>query len=133
MELFDRDFPGNYLRTVKTVRVTVIALTPPSQGLCATVANTGVTRMVTGPHIFRATTVRREPETIALSSAVAATGLFEMRADDPMLAPFEGGGVDATWELRMPKAANPFNYRRPGTRGGDGSFLYCARWWREPW
>jgi receptor-binding and translocation channel-forming TcA subunit of Tc toxin len=28
-----------------------------------------------------------------------------------MLLPFEGSGVDATWEFRMPKAANLFDYR----------------------
>ena len=27
-----------------------------------------------------------------------------------MLFPFEGIGVDTTWEFRMPKAANPFDY-----------------------
>src|SRR5439155_17119532 len=28
-----------------------------------------------------------------------------------LLLPFEGLGVDAAWELSMPKAANPFDYR----------------------
>jgi hypothetical protein len=31
-----------------------------------------------------------------------------------MLLPFEGSGVDTTWELRMPKAANFFDYRSIG-------------------
>src|SRR6266550_6135044 len=28
-----------------------------------------------------------------------------------MLLPFEGMGVDTVWELQLPKAANPFDYR----------------------
>ena len=28
-----------------------------------------------------------------------------------MLLPFEGMGVDTSWELQLPKAANPFDYR----------------------
>jgi hypothetical protein len=28
-----------------------------------------------------------------------------------MLRPFEGMGVDTTWQLELPKAANPFDYR----------------------
>jgi hypothetical protein len=40
-----------------------------------------------------------------------STGLFELEPQSDMLLPFEGNGVESTWEFRMPKAANLFDYR----------------------
>ncbi|MGK7898672.1 MAG: hypothetical protein AB4372_34935 [Xenococcus sp. (in: cyanobacteria)] len=39
-----------------------------------------------------------------------ATGLFELQQQSEMLLPFESLGVDTSWEFRMPKAANQFDY-----------------------
>ena len=111
MEFFDRDFPGHYLRLVKRVRVSVIALIPPVQGICATLSTTGISRVVVGGDVFQTQIVRRDPESIALSSPRDATGLFDLEPQGEMLLPFEGLGVDARWELRMPKPANLFDYR----------------------
>jgi hypothetical protein len=110
MEMFDRDFPGHYLRLIHKVRVSVIALIPPTQGIRATLTSFGVSRVVIGGDIFQKVPVRREPQTIALSSPANATGLFELDPQSDMLAPFEAMGVDTSWEFRMPKAANPFDY-----------------------
>ena len=41
LELFDRDFPGHYLRLIKRVRMSVIALIPPNDGIHATLSTTG--------------------------------------------------------------------------------------------
>jgi hypothetical protein len=110
-ELFDRDFPGHYLRLIRRVRTSVIALVPPVEGIKATLSTTGISRAVIGPEPFQQVTIRREPETVALSVPIGGTGIFE--GDDPgeMYLPFEGNGVDATWELRLPRAANRFDYR----------------------
>jgi hypothetical protein len=40
---------------------------------------------------------------------VNASGVFELDVQADMLLPFEGSGVDTTWELRLPPAANPFD------------------------
>jgi hypothetical protein len=67
--------------------------------------------VVIGPDVFQPVPIRRDPEFIALSSPVNATGTVELDAQQTdMLLPFEGSGVDTTWELRMPKAANQFDY-----------------------
>jgi hypothetical protein len=42
---------------------------------------------------------------------VSANGLFELEPEGTMLAPFEGMGVDAIWQLALPKPANPIDYR----------------------
>nr|MDQ3831145.1 hypothetical protein [Candidatus Tectomicrobia bacterium] len=111
MELFDRDFPGHYLRLIKRVRTSVVALIPPIEGIHATLSTTGLSRAVIGAHTFQSTVVKRDPETVALSSPLNASGLFELDPQPDMLYPFEGMGVDTLWEFRLPKAANRFDYR----------------------
>lgn len=112
MELFDRGFPGHYLRLIRRVRTSVIALIPPIQGIHATLTSTGLSRTVIGPDIFQTVPIRRDPEFVALTSPANSTGMFELEPQQPdMLLPFEGNGVDSNWEFLMPKAANQFDYR----------------------
>jgi hypothetical protein len=112
MELFDRGFPGHYLRLIRRVRTSVIALIPPTQGIHATLSSLGLSRTVIGSEVFQTVPIHRDPEFVALTSPANATGVFELEPLSPeMLLPFEGSGVDTTWEFRMPKAANQFDYR----------------------
>ncbi|MDL2122821.1 MAG: peptidoglycan-binding protein [Deltaproteobacteria bacterium] len=114
MEMFDRDFPGHYLRLIKRVRTSVIALIPPTEGIKATLSTTGVSRVIIGSAgTFQTIDVNRSPQSVALSSPRDATGLFELTMQPQsgkMLYPFEGMGVDTAWEFSMPKAANLFDY-----------------------
>ena len=110
MDLFDRDFPGQYLRLIKRVRTSVVALVPPTLGIRATLSSSGTSRVVLGGDVFRPAIIRRDPESVALTSPRDATGVFELETQSEMLLPFEGTGVDTTWEFRMPCAANPFDY-----------------------
>ncbi|WP_027343086.1 Tc toxin subunit A-related protein [Hamadaea tsunoensis] len=111
MALFDNDFPGHYLRLIRQVRVSVVGLIPPSRGIRATLASNGVSR-VTAPTMggFTDIALRREPSQVALTSPLNANGVFELDVQSEMLLPFEGSGVDTTWALQLPKAANPFDY-----------------------
>ncbi|MCI0578792.1 MAG: hypothetical protein L0332_15715 [Chloroflexi bacterium] len=111
MALFDRDFPGHYLRLIKRVRTSVIALVPPIHGIRATLSTSGVSRVAIGGDTFQTIAVRRQPESVALSSPLNATGLFELDSQPELLLPFESMGVDTAWEFEMPKAANPFDFR----------------------
>ncbi len=111
MELFDRDFPGHYLRLIRRVRASVIALVPTTEGIHATLSSTGVSRVVVGPELFQTITIRRDPETVALTAPIGSTGVFELDNMQEMYMPFEGNGVDGTWEFRMPKASNHFDFR----------------------
>ena len=110
MEMFDRGFPGHYLRLIKRVRASVIALVPPMEGIHATLSTTGPSRVVIGGDVFQTVPIRRAPEFIALSAPNNSTGVFELDPQPDMLAPFEGSGVDMSWEFNMPKAANRFDY-----------------------
>jgi hypothetical protein len=111
MVLFDQGFPGHYLRLIKRVRVSVIALIPPTRGIRATLIASGLSRVVSGGDVFQTIVVRRDPEVIAFTSPSNATGLLELEPEGELLLPFESLGVDTSWELQMPKAANPFDYR----------------------
>jgi peptidoglycan hydrolase-like protein with peptidoglycan-binding domain len=112
MEIFDHDFPGHYLRLIKRVSSSVLALIPPIAGIHATFSTTGLSRVVIGSGgLFQQINARRLPESIALTSPVNATGLFELTPQtQEMMLPFEGMGVDTSWEFRMPKASNQFDY-----------------------
>ena len=110
MDLFDRDFPGHYLRLIRQVRVSVIALIPPMQGIRATFSTTGLSNVVIGGDLFQSVRARRSPEMVALSSPQNATGLFDLSLQSTMLLPFEDLGVATSWELQMPKTANLFDY-----------------------
>ncbi|HMS83069.1 MAG TPA: hypothetical protein PKD12_05435 [Nitrospira sp.] len=111
MALFDQGFPGHYLRLIKRVRVSVIALIPPTRGLRATLINSGLSRVVSGSDVFQTVVVRRDPELIAFTSPSNSTGLLELEPEGELLLPFESMGVDTSWELQLPKAANPFDFR----------------------
>ncbi len=112
LKMFDQDFPGHYLRLIKQVRTTVIALIPPIDGIKATLSTTGISRVVIqGEGAFTTVETIRPPKSIALSSPTNATGLFELTPQQhEKLLPFEGMGVDASWELQLPKAANLFDF-----------------------
>jgi hypothetical protein len=108
-ELFDRDFPGHYLRTIRRVTTSLIALIPPDQGIKATLSSSGLSRVVIDPRGTQSV-MCRPPESVALSAPAGATGLFQLDVQPELLLPFEGTGVDTSWQLIMPKASNWFDY-----------------------
>jgi hypothetical protein len=110
MSLFDRGFPGHYLRLIKRVKMSIVGLIPPVQGVRATLIASGISRVVTGGDVFQSVIVRRDPEVIAFTSPSNATGLIELEPEGTMLLPFESMGVDTNWELQLPRAANPFDF-----------------------
>src|SRR5262249_49926552 len=110
MDLFDWDFPGHYLRLIRQIRATVIALIPPNLGIRASLTSTGMSRVVVDQGMFQMQILRRPPETLSLSAAYNSTGLFDLQPSTDMTLPFEGLGVAASFEFSMPRAANPFDY-----------------------
>ncbi|MEV0220414.1 neuraminidase-like domain-containing protein [Streptomyces sp. NPDC050704] len=111
MSLFDADFPGHYLRLIRQVRTSLVALVPPDRGIRATLYSNGISRVTTGGDgTFQDVTVRSDPGVVALTSPVGAGGVFEFDVQSDLLLPFESSGVDTTWEFQLPPAANPFDF-----------------------
>jgi hypothetical protein len=124
--LFDYDFPGHYCRQIKNLTISIPAVAGPYQNIHATLTQTsnktllkpdvsGVefllheTDEIPVPSILRSNWRRNQK--IAISRGVNDNGLFELGFQgDARYLPFEGTGVVSTWELDMPKAANPIDY-----------------------
>ncbi|MFE0512777.1 hypothetical protein, partial [Streptomyces sp. NPDC058964] len=111
MSWFDESFPGHLLRLVRRIRVSVVGLIPPTTGVRATLTSSGISRVVLPSAGFPTTTLVRPPESVALTSPVSATGVFDLDAQQELLLPFEGSGVDTHWTLDLPRPANPFDFR----------------------
>jgi Tc toxin complex TcA C-terminal TcB-binding domain/Concanavalin A-like lectin/glucanases superfamily len=110
LRMFDEGFPGHYMRLIKRLRISVAALIPPNQGIRATLSTSGLSRVVTSDPSFPTLVVRQEPQSVALTTPTAATGVFELDMQSELLNPFEGMGVDTNWTFELPPAANPFDY-----------------------
>ena len=111
MSWFDADFPGHYQRLVRQVRLSVVALVPPDRGIRATLSASGISQVMTEVDgQMRAVRLRRDPGVVALTSPMQSSGVFALDPQPEMLLPFEGSGVETSWELLLPKAANPFDY-----------------------
>lgn len=110
MEHFDRDFPGHYVRLIKKVNVSIIALVPPVDGVKATLTSSGISHVVTKGDTFQEVIVRRDPEVIAFTGSQSATGMFDMQPDERFSNPFEGSGVHTRWQLQLPTDTNLFNF-----------------------
>ncbi|HYU32263.1 MAG TPA: neuraminidase-like domain-containing protein [Thermoanaerobaculia bacterium] len=109
--LFDQDFPGQYMRRVRLVRVTLVALIPPAQGVRASLYNIGPSRVV-APGLAGMETKVLPPsyDMISFSAPAGATGLFELTPTSDLRLPFEGAGVDTSWLFELSRAANPFDF-----------------------
>jgi hypothetical protein len=111
LALFDQEFPGHYLRMVKRIKTSVIALVPPGRGIRAALYSNGISRVVARGEPFRDLLLRREPEYVALTAPIGASGVFDLDMQPDLLQPFEGSGIETFWEFEMPKASNPINYQ----------------------
>ncbi|MGR9086672.1 MAG: Tc toxin subunit A-related protein [Gammaproteobacteria bacterium] len=116
LSLIDRQMPGYYLCLIQQVTVSVVALIPPDMGIRATLTSAGTSRVVVGGDTFQTVTIQNQPERIALTAPTTTSGIIDLQPDaQSFLNPFEGSGFDTLWELRMPKAANPWDYNTMAT------------------
>jgi len=125
-KLFDDDFPGHYARRVKSLAVSLPAITGPYQNIHATLTQL-TNQLVVAPDpdtvsfllgtpdapIPGADTLRSNwwaNQQIALSSGVSDSGVFELSPADERYLPFEGTGAVSTWRLSMPKQTNRIDF-----------------------
>jgi hypothetical protein len=79
--LFDREFPGMYLRLIRRISVSLIALVPPTRGIAATFGTAGASRVVVArDDEFRTVVLPRPPEMVALTVPINAPGAPRTRA-----------------------------------------------------
>ncbi|MER2472331.1 Tc toxin subunit A-related protein [Photorhabdus laumondii] len=120
-KLFDNDYPGHYLRQIKTVSVTLPTLIGPYQNVKATLTQTSSSTLLSADingvkylndptdkagdasHIV---TNLRASQQVALSSGINDAGSFELRLEDERYLSFEGTGAVSKWTLNFPRSVD---------------------------
>ena len=111
--LFDMDSPGVYLRRLKTVSLTIPAVTGPYSGIhCALSLLRSSVRVSPEEGDQYARNVDSEDlrfrdfagaiQQVVTSTAQNDSGLFETNLRDDRYLPFEGAGAISTWRLELP-------------------------------
>jgi len=114
-ELFDMDFPGHYMRKIKTVALSIPCIAGPYTSVNATLRlldhSYRISPVATSKKDYlrkqdeedpRFVTARVPIEAIATSSGQRDNGLFELNFKDERYMPFEGAGVISHWRLELP-------------------------------
>jgi len=121
--LFDMDYPGHYMRRIKSVALTIPCVVGPYTSVNCTL------RLL--EHKFRISAIAKDkndyPEktdetddrfstvnvpitSIAASTGQNDSGVFELNFRDERYIPFEGAGAISKWRLELPNAFKQFDY-----------------------
>lgn len=120
--LFDLDYPGHYLRRIKSVSLTIPCVAGPYTGVHCTLTleqnSVRVSNLVgnayardTGGIDSRFVDQLAAVQSIATSSAQNDSGLFELSFRDERYLPFEGAGAISRWRLELPRDCNAIDLR----------------------
>ena len=119
--LFDMDSPGQYLRRIKTVAVTIPAVTGPYTTIHAKLSllrSSIRTSSLLGDQYARSEDGEDARfrdftgaiQSIVTSSAQNDSGLFEVDLRDERRLPFEGAGAISTWRIELPNDIPQFDF-----------------------
>lgn len=113
--LFDMDFPGQYFRRIKAVRLEIHCNAGPNVTVSA--------KLTLKKHTLRLSAINATDAknrdslenrigitTMATSQAQGDGGMFDFSFKDERYLPFEGAGVEGEWELQLPAAFRQFDY-----------------------
>ncbi|WP_186764389.1 neuraminidase-like domain-containing protein [Pistricoccus aurantiacus] len=118
--LFDLDFPGHYMRRLKSVALTIPCVVGPYNGVNCTLtllrSEIRKSPLVSGGY---RRTDDQDPrfildvlptQSIATNQAQNDTGTFELNFRDERFLPFEGGGAISTWRIVLQNEFRQFDY-----------------------
>jgi hypothetical protein len=114
--LFDLDFPGHYLRRIKTVSLSIPCVVGAYASInCQlTLLTSKVRNSVTAadPYVddSRYATSTNPIQSIAVSQGQNDSGLFELSLRDERYLPFEGEGAISRWRLEIATDFPSFNH-----------------------
>jgi hypothetical protein len=119
--LFDVDFPGHYLRRIKSLSLTIPCVVGPYSSVPCTVTQLKHSLRLSGnvSGKYARDLENDDPrfadsfgaiQSIVTSGAQNDSGLFETNLRDERYLPFEGAGVIGTWQLKMPSEFRQFDY-----------------------
>ncbi|OJV52558.1 MAG: hypothetical protein BGO31_07905 [Bacteroidetes bacterium 43-16] len=112
--LFDMDYPGHYMRRIKSVSLSIPCITGPYttvncqlRQLSSKYRKEGTTGNYNDASNF--TGDLKGTDKIATSTAQNDSGVFELNFRDERYLPFEGTGAISTWEISFPGAIRQFD------------------------
>ncbi|HEV8483195.1 MAG TPA: hypothetical protein VGV87_06535 [Blastocatellia bacterium] len=111
--LFDLDYPGHYLRRIKSVSLTIPSVTGPytSVSCTLTLLKHLLRRKCTAASVKDPLEESFSPlQSIATSAGRNDAGLFELNFHDERRLPFEGAGAVSKWRIELPTTARQFDY-----------------------
>lgn len=110
--LYDLDYPGHYLRRIKSVTLTFPNVSGPYTNISATLRI--INNFIRKETVLINNQYKRQNEDyrfiqsqisnamIATSTGMNDSGLFELNFKDERYLPFEGAGAISSWELSLP-------------------------------
>lgn len=120
---FDMDFPGHYQRLIRTVSLSIPCVVGPYTSISCTLrllnseyrmnpiaTDKGSYPKSTDGDDPRFRTVSTPVSSIAVSTAQADSGMFEVNFRDERYMPFEGAGVSSRWRLELPSNFRQWDY-----------------------
>ncbi len=96
--MFDIDYPGHYLRRIKSVSISIPCVAGPYTTIAATLTRgTWIIEDASGGVLSSGANY----ESVALSGGQNDSGVFELNLRDERYLPFEGTGAVADWSLQL--------------------------------
>ena len=117
--LFDVDYPGHYMRRIRSVSLTVPCVVGPYTSINCTLTLLGnKIRLSSNAQADyheqeddpRFITNFAAVQSIATSHAQNDSGLFELNFRDERYLPFEGAGAVSEWRIDLPRECNAFDF-----------------------
>ena len=118
--LFDIDYPGHYMRRIKSVSITIPCVTGPYASVNCTLTQLSSSirhaNTLSGGQYRRGSDDTRfsdsfgSIQSIVTSSGQNDSGLFEANLRDERYLPFEGQGAISTWRIQLPNQFKSFDY-----------------------
>ncbi|GHO71424.1 hypothetical protein KSC_103160 [Ktedonobacter sp. SOSP1-52] len=119
--LYDRDYPGHYMRRIKSAALSLPSVVGPYTSVNCTLSllKSSLRKsplLKDGEYVRQGTEDDRfvdytgTLQSIATSSANNDSGLFETNLRDERFLPFEGAGAESTWKLDLPVNYPAFDY-----------------------
>jgi hypothetical protein len=121
--LFDADYPGHYMRRIKSVSLTIPCVVGPYTSInCTLTLLSDKTRIKSSLGAQYAENLDGEDDrfitnfaalqSIATSHAQNDSGMFELNFHDERYLPFEGAGLVSLWRIELPKENNAFDFNK---------------------
>ena len=119
--LFDIDTAGHYLRRIKSVAMSIPAVTGPYTSVHCTLSllRSSIRKiplLTDGEYARQGSEDARfmdysgSIQSIVTSTASNDSGLFETNLRDERYLPFEGAGAVSMWKIELPTAMRPFDF-----------------------